>query len=115
MMTDETNDNAKRLNEIHNTIAPLAIEMIYDPIVAAGGQAGTVMVVLESVIIGVLLKICTPGSEEKVIEMLAQSLLKGRMPQVRERQKQIAEVKQTLHETMNATVEQIMRGGKLDG
>lgn len=64
--------------EIHNRIAPAIVKQIVKEPIEAGGSNTDVLVVLESVIVGVLLAIVKRGGDEKVLDAIV-AAVKRRM------------------------------------
>lgn len=69
-------------HEIHNRIAGEIVKQIVKPPLEAGGEFTDVLVVLESVILGVMLMGVKLGGDEKVFDVLVERV-KGRLAEQR--------------------------------
>lgn len=57
-------------NDIHNRIAPQIVASIVKPPLEAGGEFKDVLIVLESVIVGVMLAGVKLGGDTKVLDLV---------------------------------------------
>lgn len=60
----------KTLTEIHNETVGEIVASIVLPTIKAGGGAASILVVLESVIVGVMIVVAKPGRDEIVLARL---------------------------------------------
>lgn len=65
-----------RITEIHNRDSGRILRKIVEPTIAAGGQPASVMVLLESVVLGVLLAVAPKGAEEATLDAMVTAVKK---------------------------------------
>lgn len=64
----------KTQHEIHNEMAGKIVAQIVKPPLEAGGEFTDVLVLLESVILGVLLMAVKLGGDEKVLDLVVENV-----------------------------------------
>lgn len=64
------------LTELHNKAAGKITRLIVKPTIQAGGQATDVMVLLESVVMGVAMVCLTPGQEAPYLDLMVERVKK---------------------------------------
>ncbi len=60
--------------DLHNRLAASIVASIVEPPIEAGGRATDVLVLLESVIVGVLVVVARPGGDAVVIERVMEGV-----------------------------------------
>jgi len=73
---------SEEMSELHNRLAGETVAGIVRPVLSAGGDSTDVLVLLESVILGVVLVLTKLGGDETVLDAIAERV-KGRLAEQR--------------------------------
>jgi hypothetical protein len=61
-------------SELHNRIAGKIVKDIVGPVLDHDGSTGDILVLTESVVLGVMLVVLSLGADEKVLDMLVEGV-----------------------------------------